>query len=170
MSPCFLCGISFNPKTYRAIGRRLAASHSPRYLVTYDPPHVMKKYNYKGLFLVTKLSVSMTGSGGKCERKTAYFFEINKLNRDMALEHCDPAFVEATALSRLATGERYQHLIVQASTFQNQHKSSVTTRRTQRNSNFFIDESDKETVTGSDSEPTSDSENVSDEQLDQSNR
>jgi len=152
------CALSFNPKTYRAIGRRLSASNTPRYLVTYENAKILKKYHYKGLNLITKLNVSMTGAGGRCEHKTAYFYSLNKGTGEANQEGCDPAFAEALSVSKLPTGERYQKLILQVATFQNHNKSSVATRRTQNNSNRYIYESDSNTEQSSDSDPISDSE------------
>ena len=138
----------FNPKTYRAIGRRLAASRTPRYLISYANPNELIEYNYSNLVLLHKEKISMVAEAGRNESKTAYFYKIDKVvDGNQTNIPCASYFQDCYDGSKADEGERYQLLMNQRLLYQQKFGNVVTRNRTKTDSlGYFIEASDEETI------------------------
>ena len=138
---------SFNPKTYRAIGRRLNQSQSPRYLVSYARHRTLINYGFLNLSFLHQEEISMVGKNGSSERKTAYFYLIiQKETEDLRIK-CDSFFQNAYSASTSDIGDRYHFLMNQRLQYEKKHREIVTRKKKKENGeDYFSSESDDETV------------------------
>ena len=148
MSKNYILYCRFNPKTYRAIRRRLNCSHTPKYITSYANLSNLIKFNFRNLSLLHQEEVTMVGEGGRSESKTAYFYEIAQDSTFSVKENiCDYHFRDACIASSLDVGDRYQLLINQRLQYENKFTKIVTRNTSKEDANeYFIGLSDAETV------------------------
>jgi len=143
----YMFSTGFNPKTYRAIARRLNRTRSTRYLVCYAKYADLLDHDFKNLELIHQEEVTMVSAG---EKKTAYFYKVtHELSHDNIIDdevHCDAFFSKSYQVSKSDFGDHYLWLMKTRTEYETKFTNIKTRESAHSSRDCFVYPSDAETI------------------------